>query len=255
MHRRHRLVLLAALAGALALSATAGAAVVVAAAAAPPSAVRIAVRAAQAHFHTTDVHATFSLRSRINPQWALVDGHATPRPRLWAAWLHADARGHWQLRYFDTTAPFQPQSTAHGRVPCDLYPAFSEPRCPPPGTPTAAQLRANLFRQLAPTGAAARIGAILHSGGYTFVFKPLMTGTVAITWYRPAPRSGAKPTIIARGSADITDHRGKRVTVKLTAAGRRVLRGASRVTLKAKGTFTPILYAAVSASRTFTLTR
>ncbi|HZE04668.1 MAG TPA: hypothetical protein VE127_05550 [Solirubrobacteraceae bacterium] len=255
MHRRRHLAVLMALAAALALSATTAADGAVTAPAAPSSAVRVAVRVAQAHFRTTNVHATFSLRSRINPRWALVDGHATSRARLWAAWVHADARGRWQLRYFDTTAPFQPQSTTHGRVPCDLYPAFSEPRCPAPGTPTVAQIRAGLFDQLAPSGSAARIGAILKKGGYTFAFKPLMTGTVVITWYRPAPRAGMKPTIIARGSAELSDHRAKRMTVTLTGAGRRLLQGAVRVTLKSKGTFTPILYAAVSATRAFTLIR
>ncbi len=84
---------------------------VAAAATAPSRAVQAAMSTARAQFHTGRVDADFSLLSRRDPHWALVDGTATARNRLWAAWLHSDAMGHWQLRYVDTTAPFQPQST------------------------------------------------------------------------------------------------------------------------------------------------
>lgn len=99
------------------------------AASAPRPAVQAAVSRARAQFNTQDVHADFSLVSRRDPRWILIDGRATKKDRLWAAWLHDDGRGRWSIRYFDTTAPFQPQSSTHGRVPCDLYPAFSEPLC------------------------------------------------------------------------------------------------------------------------------
>ena len=100
------------------------------AAKAPPMAVKVAVTAAQTRFHTTHIHADFTLLSRRDRRWALVDGFASARNRLWAAWLHNDRANRWTLRYFDTSAPFEPGSTSHGRVPCDLYPAFSEPACP-----------------------------------------------------------------------------------------------------------------------------
>lgn len=231
---------------------------VAAAAPAPSKAVQIASAAARAHFHTTHLHVTTSLLSRRDPRWALVDGFATARNRLWAAWLHGDARGHWELRYFDTTAPLQPQSTKHGRVPCDLYPAFSEPLCHP--GPTPAQIKAGMYQQLRPSGATAKIGTLLRNGGYSFMFKPLLNGTMMIAWYQ-VPKgahvsaAAPKPTLIARGSTDFNSLRAAKITIRLTAAGRRVLAHASSVKLTAKGTFTPILYGAVSTTRTFALTR
>ena len=232
------------------ITAALGGAPAATAATAPPAAVKIATSAARARFHTTHIRDVFSLRSRRDAGWVLVDGFATPRNRLWAAWLHGDTTGHWALRYFDTTAPFQPQSTRNGRVPCDVYPAFSEARCPPPGTPTPAQIKATLFKQLAPTGNAAKIGTLLRSGGYSFFFKPPGNGSLVIGWYL-----ASKPTLIARGNADFFSGRTGRTTIKLTTAGKRILRSAKTLKLTAKGTFTPILYAAASTTRTCTLTR
>ena len=108
----------------------------------PSAAVKIATATARARFHTTRIVSVFSLRSRRDSRWALVDGFATARDRPWAAWLHRDTN-RWTLRYFDTRAPFQPGSNKHGRVPCDLYPAFSEPSCRPVG---AAALRVTATR-------------------------------------------------------------------------------------------------------------
>jgi hypothetical protein len=50
--------------------------------------VRFVKGRARAQFRTEHVHADFSLLSRRDPRFALVDGTATPRHRLWAAWLH-----------------------------------------------------------------------------------------------------------------------------------------------------------------------
>jgi hypothetical protein len=232
---------------------------VAAARTAPPTAVQLALSTARAQFHTQHVDADFSLLSRRDPRWALVDGTATSRNRLWATWLHGDSKGNWQLRYFDTTAPFQPQSTKHGRVPCDLYPAFSEALCPPSGL-SAAQIRSEVFKQLAPTVSAATIGTLLKNGGYSFSFKPPANGSLAIAWYlvpKGAHITAAKPkpTLIARGNADFFSGRAGKITIRLTTAGKRLLRSAKTLKVTAKGTFTPILYAAVVTTRTFTLTR
>ena len=223
------------------------------AAKAPPVAVKVAVTAAQARFHTTHIHADFSLHSRRDPRWALVDGTATARNRLWAAWLHNDGANRWTLRYFDTTAPFQPGSTAHGRVPCDLYPAFSEPACP--SGPNAAQIRARVAKQLTPTGAAARIGAILAHGGYAFSFKPPLGGTLIVSWYTASGGIGVIPKLLARGHADFLSGRSGRIKIVLTSAGRSALTKATSLKVTAKATFTPFEGPGATASRTFTLTR
>lgn len=243
---RHASALLISLAAAALATAPSAAATT-----APAKAIQVAVARARAQFHTQHVHADFSLLSHRDRRWALIDGFATSRNRLWAAWLHDNGRGNWELRYFDTTAPFQPQSTKHGRVPCDLYPAFSEARCPPSG-PSAAQIRAQMFKQLAPTGSAASIGTLIKNGGYTFTFKPPVNGSLVIAWYTT---STSTRTLLARGNADFFNGRGGRITIKLTTAGKRILQAANTLKLTAKATLTPILYAAVSASRTFTLTR
>jgi hypothetical protein len=244
---------------ALTAAAAAGAPAAVAATA-PPAAVKIATNAARTRLHTTRVRDVFSLRSRRDASWVLVDGFANSRNRLWAAWLHGDGKGNWNLRYFDTTSPFQPQSTRNGRVPCDLYPAFSEARCPPPGASTAAQIKAQVFKQLAPSGTAAEIAMLLRNGGYSFVFKAPANGSLVIAWYF-VPKGAhftavtQKLTLIARGNADFFNRRAGKVTIRLTTAGTRILGSAQTLKLTAKGSFTPILYAAVSTTRTFTLTR
>jgi len=160
--RRALLLLISLAAAVIAITSLAVAAI------APSKAIQVAVDKARAQFHTQHVHADFSLLSRLDPRWALVDGTATARNRLWAAWLHNNGKGKWELRYFDTTAPFQPQSTKRGRVPCDLYPAFSEALCSPSG-PSAAQIKAQLFKQLAPTGSAAKIGMLLKNSSFAVI--------------------------------------------------------------------------------------
>ena len=230
----------------------------VTAAGAPGQAVRSAVAAARLQLHTGVVHADFTVVSRRDRSWALVDGTATIRHRLWAAWLHRDRDSRWRVRYLDTTAPFQPQSASRGRVPCDLYPAFSEARCPP-GAPGAAHIRSHLTEQLVPHGPGAAIGALLRAGGYSFSFDPPVNGSVVIAWYQARgahpPAGVSRSAVIARGNADFFRGRPGRITIRLTSAGRRVLGSTASATLTAKGTFTPILYAAVSASADFTLRR
>ena len=243
-----RLTVLAAVLAATAVSGTPAAL----AAKAPLVAEKVAVAAAQARFHTTHIHVDLNLLSRRDRRWALVDGFATARNRLWAAWLHNDGTSRWTLPYFDTTAPFEPGSTAHGRVPCDLYPAFSEPGCP---SPSAAQIRARVAKQLTPSGGAARIGAVLARGGYTFSFKPPLGGTLIVTWYTASSGNSVKPRLLARGHADFLDGHTGRIKIVLTSTGRNVLAMATSLKVTAKATFTPIEGAAVRTSRTFTLTR
>jgi len=223
------------------------------AAKAPPMAVKVAVTAAQTRFHTTHIHADFTLLSRRDRRWALVDGFATARNRLWAAWLHNDRANRWTLRYFDTSAPFEPGSTSHGRVPCDLYPAFSEPACP--SGPSATQIRTRVAKQLTPIGGAARIRGLLAHRGYTFSFKPPLGGTLIVTWYTASGGNSAKPKLLARGHADFLDRHTGTIKIVLTSTGRHVLAKATSLNVTAKATFTPIERAAVTTSRTFTLTR
>ena len=233
------------------LAAVLGLPAIAAATRAPSGAIQLASGRATAVFHTQNVRADFSLLSRRDSRWALVDGFATKRSRPWAAWLHRSAEGGWELRYFVARAPFEPQGAARGRVPCDIVPAFSEPRCHP--GPDAAQIGRVLAAQLAPTGSVARIAEILTNGGYTQRFSLPIAGGMRVDWYAG---SGSGRTLIARGDTNLVPRTSGRVRIELTAAGRRVLRHTTgSLKLTARVVFTPILYADVTATRSFILSR
>ena len=107
----------------LALLLVLAAAVPAAADPAPRAAKRAARERAIAHFGSSiGIKITFSLRSERNRRWALVDGSKSER-RLWAAWVRRSDSGRWVVRVFRTHR-FDPAG-----VPCDIAPAYSEPRC------------------------------------------------------------------------------------------------------------------------------
>lgn len=99
---------------------------------APPAAVRAAKLHVVARHHLAGLKDVFSLRSRRDPSWALVDGfYSKPKlrqgPGLWATWLHL-AGGRWLVAY-SGIGPRAIGPPARLRVPCDIRPAFSEPSC------------------------------------------------------------------------------------------------------------------------------
>jgi hypothetical protein len=112
--------------------------------------------------------------------------------------------------------------------------------------PSAAQIKASLLRQLTPHGKASRIGALLRHGGYTFSFHALTGGTVVIRWH-----SGH--VLVAVGKVKFTRAGNAKLTIKLTKAGRRLLREAKRATLTANGAFTPVARPTISAAKRFHL--
>ena len=127
---------------------------------------------------------------------------------------------------------------------------------PPGGSsasgPTAAQIRALLGRQIVPHGKAGRIRALLKRG-YRLRFRALTAGTAKVGWYRL--RKHGKPVLFASGRHRFATAGSATITMKLTAAGRRQLRRARRLRLRAKGAFTPVPAVAVTAARGFTLRR
>ena len=118
--------------------------------------------------------------------------------------------------------------------------------------PTAGQIRALLRTQITPRGKAGRIRALLKRG-YRLRFRALTAGTAKVGWYRLRKRG--KPVLIASGRRRFAAAGSAIITMKLTAAGRRQLRRAKRLRLRAKGTFTPVPAAPVTAARRFTLRR
>ncbi len=122
----------------------------------------------------------------------------------------------------------------------------------PPVGPTAAQIRALLRKQIVPRGKAARIRALLRKHGYRLRLRALTAGTATVRWVlvrkgKTIVAAGGRHRYAAAGSAVIR--------MKLTAAGRRQLRHAKRLRLRAEGTFKPVPSAPVTAARRFKLRR
>ena len=125
---------------------------------------------------------------------------------------------------------------------------------------SAAQIAALLKQQLTPTGKAAKIAALLKTGGLTVKLRALEPGTAVINWYQLPPgakRSNAKarPVLAASGQVTFSAAGTMKLKIKLTATGRRLLKRSKRLKLTAKGTFTPLGQPVVTATKTFVLKR
>lgn len=128
---------------------------------------------------------------------------------------------------------------------------------------TTAQVKASLAEQLTPPGKAAKIAALLKSGGLSISFTALEAGTVVVQWYfvphgaklakRAKGRSKAKPVLVASGKLTFSGAGTGKLNIRLTAAGKRLLKHAKRLKLTAKGTFTPSGGAAASTTKKFLL--
>ena len=99
---------------------------------------------------------------------------------------------------------------------------------------------------------------MLKRGRYVLTLDALANGVALIRWYRAAHGGGAakavrRQTLIARGGHTFEHPDRGTIAVRLTRAGRRLLRGVSRVRLIARATFTGAQ--TVSSSATFTLRR
>jgi hypothetical protein len=130
-----------------------------------------------------------------------------------------------------------------------------------PVAPSTAQIAALMQSELAPSGKAAKIAAILKARGYTFSCSALESGVVAVGWYlvpRGAHLTSGKqptPTLVASGRRSFSGAGTAKLTVKLTAAGKASLKHARTLRLTAKGTFTPPITAVIRTTRNFTLKR
>jgi len=131
---------------------------------------------------------------------------------------------------------------------------------PHPARPSAAQIKALLERELAPSGKAARIASLRRRGSFTLKFKALEAGTATVTWYEPAhtaspaKKAKARPILIASGKLRFTAAGTKSLSLRLTAAGKTLLRHTThRLQLTAHGVFVPVGSSAVAVSRGFSL--
>jgi len=106
-----------------------------------------------------------------------------------------------------------------------------------------ARLRAALAKALDPSGRSARLRALLRAGGMWVFFSAPTAGHLVISWYQLSKRAHAaakaQPLLIARGKVAFAAPATKRVFVRLTSEGKRLLRSATRISLTARGSFTP----------------
>jgi hypothetical protein len=106
-------------------------------------------------------------------------------------------------------------------------------------------------------GQAARIAALLRSGGFKARFKAPEAGMTVVRWYYipPVKLTGgtAPPVLIASGRLRFRTAGTAALTIRLTAAGIRALRGVRRMRLTATFVFTPVGGRSERTSRTFEL--
>ncbi len=115
--------------------------------------------------------------------------------------------------------------------------------------PTPASLDALLRSLLAPTGKAAKIGALRKNGGYKFSFKAPSAGRLLIVWNVPSKLTQHEAGL------KVTFHNARTAKVKilLTADGRALLKNATALKLVASGSFVASDGETGSASKAFTL--
>lgn len=110
----------------------------------------------------------------------------------------------------------------------------------PVATISSAQIRGLLMGLLKPSGKPATIGSLLKHGGLSLSVKALEAGTLSVQWlYVPkgAKIAKVKALLVATGKLSFAAPGTGKLTLRLTVAGRRLLRLAKRVSLTAKGTF------------------
>jgi uncharacterized repeat protein (TIGR02543 family) len=126
---------------------------------------------------------------------------------------------------------------------------------------SSAQVAVLLAGTLTPSGKGARITALLKSGGFAVVFKALEAGTAVIDWYQVPPgaklaeEARSKPVLVAAGHLTFSGAGSATIKIKLTAAGKRLLKHAKKLKLTAKGTFAPTGKTPVAATTVFVLKR
>jgi hypothetical protein len=132
----------------------------------------------------------------------------------------------------------------------------------PPSTvqpPVPAKVLALLSAVGAPSGAAAKIAAILKRGGFTYALRAPGAGTASSSWYAVpvsgrAARASAR-VLVASGSTRFTKSGRGRLKVKLSRAGRRLLKGARSLRLTSTAAFKPKGHARYVKGSAFTLRR
>lgn len=129
----------------------------------------------------------------------------------------------------------------------------------PAASISAAQIAALLGQQLIPSSKAAKIATLLKSSGLKMNFKALEAGILSVQWYevpagaKLAKHSKAKPVLVASGQMTFSAAGTKTLRIRLTAAGRKLLKHTKALRLTAKGMFTATGQAPVDQAVSFAL--
>jgi Bacterial Ig-like domain (group 3)/PKD domain len=116
--------------------------------------------------------------------------------------------------------------------------------------PNPTQVKAALSKVLAPSGKAAKLKAILKTGGYSFSFTAPSAGKLVIDWFTTVK---GKQVLVASASAEFHAAGKTKVRLKLTSKGRELLKAHKSVKITAKATFTPTGGVPTQSTRTTTL--
>jgi hypothetical protein len=119
---------------------------------------------------------------------------------------------------------------------------------------------AALISGLIPSGKTSKIAALLKSGVFSVEFKALEAGKAVIDWYEVPPgaklaKTKAKPILVASGQFTFEAPGSAKLKIKLTPAGKALLKHAKQLKLTAMGVFTPTGKAPLMRVKTFTLKR
>jgi hypothetical protein len=126
---------------------------------------------------------------------------------------------------------------------------------------TLTALRGAIRRALAPSGAHAKIEALLEHGGLTETFTAPEPGVLVIQWWWMPPgahlaKKGKRdPVLVAHGSAVFSVAGPGKIKVGLTRAGRRLLASAKELKLTAGVQFTPTAHPPIRTTKVVSLKR
>jgi hypothetical protein len=127
---------------------------------------------------------------------------------------------------------------------------------------TRAQIIATLKKVLAPTGKNATIKKIVKNNGFTFKYRALEAGRLVIDWYYVTNKEKGSgkhrhkvkvKTLVAKANVKITAAKSYSVKVKLTKAGRKLLKTHKRLKLTTQASFTPSGGKPITTTKTITL--
>jgi hypothetical protein len=127
-------------------------------------------------------------------------------------------------------------------------------------TISRSQVTAGLAASLG-SSSGASITTLLKQSQYTLSYQALESGSLLIQWYEIpagahlAKKAKAKPVLVASGEVSVPASGKYAVHIRLTSAGKKLLKSSSHLKLIAQATFTPAGGAPITTTKTFTVAK